>query len=194
MFASFLILPQFAQTPERTGYGFGFSVTEAGLLLMPTALAQLAAGPLPTRLAERIGFRTVLALGALLITAAFLINTFAHDHAWELVIGGTLLGRGDHVLLRLDGEPDRRRGAAVGRRHRDGHQHRHGRSAARSARRSPPRSSPASGSRAPLPTEGAYTAAFAFATVAGLLALLASRLVPRSRTRQMSLEPVPGTE
>ena len=27
MFSSFLLIPQFAQAPESTGYGFGFSVT-----------------------------------------------------------------------------------------------------------------------------------------------------------------------
>ena len=53
MFASFLIMPQFAQSPESTGYGFGFTVTQAGLLLAPTALAQLLAGPVAARLAER---------------------------------------------------------------------------------------------------------------------------------------------
>src|SRR5215213_889045 len=35
MFSSFLLIPQFAQAPESTGYGFGSSVTEAGLLLFP---------------------------------------------------------------------------------------------------------------------------------------------------------------
>jgi sugar phosphate permease len=40
----------------------------------------------------------------------------------------------------------------------------------------------------PLPTEGAYTAAFAFSSVAGVFALLASRLVPRPAKR-VSLEP-----
>ncbi len=40
----------------------------------------------------------------------------------------------------------------------------------------------------PLPTEGAYTMAFAFSAVAGVLALIASRLVPRSP--RMRLEPV----
>jgi MFS family permease len=33
MFASFLLVPQLAQTPERVGYGFGASVTGAGLLI-----------------------------------------------------------------------------------------------------------------------------------------------------------------
>jgi len=66
MFSSFLLIPQFAQTPESTGYGFGFSVTQAGLLLMPSALVQIMVGPIAGRLGVRIGFRRVLALGTLL--------------------------------------------------------------------------------------------------------------------------------
>jgi MFS family permease len=46
----------------------------------------------------------------------------------------------------------------------------------------------------PLPTDGAYTAAFAFAAAAGLLALLASRLVPRPERGRVTLEPLPSTE
>ena len=30
MFSSFLLIPQFAQAPESTGYGFGFSITAGG--------------------------------------------------------------------------------------------------------------------------------------------------------------------
>ena len=30
MFSSFLLIPQFAQTPEAAGYGFGMTVTESG--------------------------------------------------------------------------------------------------------------------------------------------------------------------
>ena len=58
MFSSFLLIPQFAQAPESTGYGFGFSVTQAGLILTPAAVAQLLAGPLAGRLGVVIGFRT----------------------------------------------------------------------------------------------------------------------------------------
>ena len=63
MFASFLLIPQFAQAPESSGYGFGATVTESGLLLLPAALAQLIAGPLAGRLGSRIGFRTTLVDG-----------------------------------------------------------------------------------------------------------------------------------
>ena len=41
---------------------------------MPTALAQLLAGPAATRLAERIGFRAVLSIGTVLITLSFLMQ------------------------------------------------------------------------------------------------------------------------
>jgi hypothetical protein len=37
MYASFLIIPEFVQAPVRLGYGFGASVTGAGLFMFPTA-------------------------------------------------------------------------------------------------------------------------------------------------------------
>jgi MFS family permease len=36
MYAGYAFLPQFLQTPERAGYGFGASVTVSGLLLLPS--------------------------------------------------------------------------------------------------------------------------------------------------------------
>ena len=185
MFSSFLIFPQFAQAPESTGYGFGFTVTDAGLLMMPTALAQLAAGPPAATLAERIGFRAVLTLGAMLITLSFLINTFAHDHPWELVVGGILLGAGITFALRRVGEPDRRGGAAVRGRHRDRHQHRHA-DRRRVVRRGDRHRDPHLGATR-LPTEGLYTTAFAFSAGAGAIAIVASLLVPRGP--RMRLQP-----
>ena len=44
MFARFGFLPQFLQTPERAGYGFGATVTESGLLMLPQAVATFVAG------------------------------------------------------------------------------------------------------------------------------------------------------
>jgi EmrB/QacA subfamily drug resistance transporter len=184
MFSSFLIMPQFAQTPEHAGYGFGFTVTQAGLLLMPTALAQLLAGPLATGLATRIGFRAVLSVGATLITASFFINTFAHNHPWELIVGGILLGSGitfafaSMANLIVEAVPQSEVGIATG---------------INTVMRTVGGSFGAAAATAiltaseleelPLPTEGAYTAAFAFSSVAGVLAFAASRLVPRPGRR-----------
>jgi EmrB/QacA subfamily drug resistance transporter len=195
MFSSFLIMPQFAGAPKSTGYGFGFSVTQVGLLLMPTALAQLAAGPIATRLAARIGFRAVLSLGAVLISASFLVNTFARSHPWELVAGGILLGAGITFAfaamanLIVDAVPQAEVGIATGintvMRTVGGSFGAAAATAILTASETP---------RSPLPTDGAYTGAFAFAAAAGLLALGASRLVPRPQRRRVALEPLPSTE
>ncbi len=195
MFSSFLIMPQFAQAPESSGYGFGFSVTQAGLLLMPIALAQLAAGPLATQVAARIGFRAVLSIGAVLITLSFLINTFAHVHPWELVFGGILLGVGitfafaSMANLIVAAVPQSEVGIATGI---NTVMRTVGGSFGAAAATAILAASELEGTI--LPTEGAYTAAFAFASVAGILALAASRLVPRPGARRVSLEPLPGTE
>ena len=45
MFGAFILIPQFVQVPESTGYGFGASVTAAGLFLAPSAVVMLVAGP-----------------------------------------------------------------------------------------------------------------------------------------------------
>ena len=36
MFGSFILIPQLVQLPESTGFGFGATVTEAGLFLLPS--------------------------------------------------------------------------------------------------------------------------------------------------------------
>jgi EmrB/QacA subfamily drug resistance transporter len=188
MFSSFLIFPQFAEAPENAGYGFGFTVTQAGLLMMPTALAQLAAGAPASRLAQRIGFRALLSLGVVLITCSFLINTFAHDHAWQLIIGGILMGVGltfsfaAMANLIVGAVPQSEVGIATG---------------INTVMRTVGGSFGAAvvtailtGGTTPIPTEASYTTAFAFSAGAGVLALIASRLVPGAGGPRMRLQPV----
>jgi MFS family permease len=94
MFSGFLLIPQIAQAPESTDYGLGASVTVAGLLLAPSAVGQLLAGPLAGRLGVRIGFRTTLVMGSLMSSSAFLLLAVLHDRWWHLALGGLLLGSG----------------------------------------------------------------------------------------------------
>ena len=179
MFSSFLLIPQYAQTPERAGYGFGASVTVAGLLLLPAALAQLLAGPYAGRLGTRIGHRTVLAIGAALTTAAFGWLTFAHGREWEFLITGALLGAGisfafaSMANLIVDAVPQSQVGIATGintvMRTVGGS---FGAAIATAILA-------ASATGGGLPEQRAYTTAFAFSAVAGLLALGAALLVPR---------------
>jgi EmrB/QacA subfamily drug resistance transporter len=187
MFSSFLVFPQFAQAPESTGYGFGFSVTAAGFLMLPTALTQLLAGPPAAKLGQKIGFRSVLTLGSILITLSFLINTFAHQHPWELVIGGMLMGVGitfgfaAMANLIVDAVPQSEVGIATG---------------INTVMRTVGGSFGAAivtailtSGTTRLPSEDLYTFAFAFSAVAGFIAVLASLLIPRGPR----LQPAPAT-
>jgi MFS family permease len=58
MFAMFITLPQFTETPTRVGYGFGASVTQSGLYLAPFAVAMVIVAPMTGRLSRAVLLRT----------------------------------------------------------------------------------------------------------------------------------------
>jgi EmrB/QacA subfamily drug resistance transporter len=91
MYAGFAFLPQFLQTPERAGYGFGASVTASGLLLLPQSMATFSVGLLSGRLAARYGSKRLLVVGAALSALSQLGLAFAHEHTWQ-VLAATVLG------------------------------------------------------------------------------------------------------
>jgi EmrB/QacA subfamily drug resistance transporter len=180
MFASFLLIPQFAETPARAGYGFGASATVAGLLLLPSALVQLLAAPVAGHLGPRVGFRAVLATGAGLSAAAFLMMAVAHAREWEILVAGALLGAGISFAfaamanLIVSAVPQSEVGIATG---------------INTVMRTVGGSFGAAiatallagnvVSASGLPSEGAYTAAFVFSAVAGLVAVGVALLGPR---------------
>ena len=94
MFGSFILIPQLVQAPESTGYGFGASVTEAGLFLLPSAVIMLVAGPLAGWLGTRFGSRLPLILGAGIVGATFALLAAAHAEAWEILLASATLGLG----------------------------------------------------------------------------------------------------
>ena len=73
MFASFVLVPEFVEMPRSTGYGFGASVTQAGLFLLPLTAAMLLSGPIAGRLSSSLGSQLPLALGALLTSLGFVV-------------------------------------------------------------------------------------------------------------------------
>jgi hypothetical protein len=90
MFASFLLVPQFVEAPTSTGYGFGFSATEAGMLMLPASLTMLVAGPMSGLMARRFGSRIPLALGGFFTAAGLLMLGLDHGThgavlAWNLI-------------------------------------------------------------------------------------------------------------
>jgi EmrB/QacA subfamily drug resistance transporter len=94
MFGSFLLVPQFAQMPESSGYGFGMTVTQAGLIMVPSSLMMLIAGPLAGTGGNRFGFRVVLMAGTLFTAASFTVLAVAHDTVVQFIIANMLIGVG----------------------------------------------------------------------------------------------------
>src|SRR4051794_5817424 len=46
MYSSFILVPEFVETPISSGYGYGSSVTQAGLFLLPATAMMLAISPI----------------------------------------------------------------------------------------------------------------------------------------------------
>jgi EmrB/QacA subfamily drug resistance transporter len=94
MFASFVLVPQFVELPTSTGFGFGASVTEAGLYMLPATLGMLVAGPFSGRLSSTVGSKVPLLLGALVSCFAFVILAFAHSQPWQIYVAMAVMGIG----------------------------------------------------------------------------------------------------
>jgi MFS family permease len=94
MYAVFAFLPEFVQTPKSTGYGFGASITESGLILLPSTVTMFVVGLYAGRFARRIGGKAVVIIGCLVGLAAMAMFASAHDEKWELFVATGVLGIG----------------------------------------------------------------------------------------------------
>jgi EmrB/QacA subfamily drug resistance transporter len=94
MYAVFAFLPEFVQTSKSTGYGFGSSITQSGLLLLPSSVTMFIVGLYAGRLATRIGGKLVVIAGCLIGAVATLMMAFAHAEAWELYVATAIMGIG----------------------------------------------------------------------------------------------------
>jgi MFS family permease len=94
MFAMFIVLPQFTQTPTHVGYGFGASVTASGLYLAPFAIAMVVFAPMTGRLSLLVGSKMVLVMGSLFAALSYLVLVIAHSEEWVVYVATGLLGVG----------------------------------------------------------------------------------------------------
>jgi EmrB/QacA subfamily drug resistance transporter len=192
MFASFLLIPQLAQTPERYGYGFSATVTGAGLLMLPSTLMMLVAGPWAGRLAANSP-RLPLVLGSLALAVAFVVYALAHGSEWEICVGGALTGLGigfayaSMANLVVESVPPDEVGIATGintiMRTLGG---------ALGAELVASLLTAETIAGTPIPAEAAYTDAFVVAAVASLLAMLAALAIPDTRRPRRRPAPAPA--
>ncbi|MBO1330845.1 MFS transporter [Streptomyces sp. VRA16 Mangrove soil] len=94
MYAVWSFLPGFAQTPSAAGYGFGSSVTGAGLLMLPMLVAMFVAGVLSGRLEPVVGAKSLLTTGAALGAVSCAILALWHDQQWQVAVAAGVFGLG----------------------------------------------------------------------------------------------------
>jgi EmrB/QacA subfamily drug resistance transporter len=184
MFGSFVLIPELAETPAASGYGFGVDAVRAGLLLLPGCAAVLVAGPLAGRLSSRVGSKIPLALGGAVAAAGLGMLAVSHGSQGAVLGWAVLLFAGIGLAftampnLIIDAVPADRTGEATG-------VNTLVRSIGMALGTQIVASILAGSATAahPLPTERSYTIAFAVGAVGALVAGAVAVFIPRAGSR-----------
>ena len=116
MFARSSSIPQFVQLPESTGFGFGASVTQAGPLPASRRRSRCCSSARsPGGSRATVGSKVPLVLGCARPPSRSSCSPSHDARAGRSTSRSLLLGVGIGLAFALDGEPDRRGGAAATR-------------------------------------------------------------------------------
>ncbi|HET6482416.1 MAG TPA: MFS transporter [Actinoplanes sp.] len=193
MFGVFAFLPQLLQIPRSTGFGFGASVTTAGLLMLPLLATMAIFGSLSGPLTRWLSSKAQLLWGAGLSTLATLSLALRHGEQWEVSVASGVFGIGlglvysSLVNLIVQSVPRHQTGVASG-------MNTNIRTIGASIGTAVV-SSIITGHLDPqgLPTDSGYTAAFLVLTGAAAAAFLVALLVPAARKATRKRESQPET-
>ncbi|MEV4274454.1 MFS transporter [Actinoplanes xinjiangensis] len=120
MFGVFAFLPQLMQVPAVSGYGFGATVTGAGLLMAPMLVAMAVFGSLSGPLTRWVSNKAQLLWGSAMGTLACLTLALAHDRKWTVALAAAVFGIGlgliysSMINLIVQSVPRHQTGAASG--------------------------------------------------------------------------------
>jgi EmrB/QacA subfamily drug resistance transporter len=182
MFGSFILIPQLAETPEASGYGFGLDATGAGLLLLPGSLMMLVTGPVSGALGGRFGSKFPLALGGFVTSAGLLMLGLDHGTQGAVLGWAILMSTGIGLAfsampnLIVGAVPPTQTGEAIGF---NALVRSVGASVGTQVSAAVLAGSAAAGS--PLPTDDGYATAFLVSAGVALLAGLVALAIPPAR-------------
>jgi MFS family permease len=94
LYSFFLLLPQLAQLPTSTGFGYGASVVAAGVYLLPCAVGMGVLGSLAGRVERRFSSRWALITGSVIGAGACIWLTVTSRHPYGMLVSSALLGVG----------------------------------------------------------------------------------------------------
>ena len=104
LYGSLALIPELLQTPRAAGYGFGVTVTDAGLFLLPQTAVVFAVGALSGRIAAAIGSARAVLAGVLLAAGSFVLLAIADTRVWQILAATVMLGAA--VGLTYSGMPN----------------------------------------------------------------------------------------
>lgn len=94
LYSAFVLFPEFAQLPKRTGFGFGASVLDSSLYMLPVGVGMFVLASLTGTIARRFGSKPGLVVGSAVTGVAFFWLAVQHGHPYDLVISSALIGVG----------------------------------------------------------------------------------------------------
>ena len=94
LYSWFLLLPQFAQLPRSTGFGYGASIAAAGLYLLPCAVGMSLLGSMAGHVERRFTSRWALIVGAAVSALACGLLAITSRHPYDMLLSSALLGVG----------------------------------------------------------------------------------------------------
>ena len=183
MFGIFAFLPQLMQVPAASGYGFGASVTEAGLLMLPMMVTMAVFGSVSGPLTRWVSSKAQLVAGSALASLSAFSLATSHDTRLMVALAGGVFGIGlglvysSMISLIVQSVPRHQTGAASGM---NTNIRTIGASIGTAIVSSIVTSHPAA---AGLPAESGYTESFLILSAVALAAIAVALLVPTARRR-----------
>ncbi len=94
MYSSFILLPDYVETPQSTGYGLRRISHRRRAVPRAHDARMLLAGAQTGRLERRFGSKPPLLAGALLTGSAYVLLAFERSEQWEIYLAALILGTG----------------------------------------------------------------------------------------------------
>ncbi len=115
MYSVMIVVPAFLQTPSSAGYGFGASITQSGLALLPLSARDAGRRHPHGRVLDALRLEGAARGRIGLQRVGMLFLTVAHGSEWNFYVAMALVGLRHRVRVLGDVEPRRRGGAADAR-------------------------------------------------------------------------------
>lgn len=94
MYCNMLSTTELLQIPTSTGYGFGLSIVQAGLCMLPAALMMVILAPLSARITRSFGAKTTLLVGAGILTIGYLLRVALVGSPMQVILGAVVVNAG----------------------------------------------------------------------------------------------------